>query len=365
MFFIIGESMKKTLLAACLFGLSSLAYADVVEGIGVGETAAVAKKNAVDNAVKSSVGQFLLSKEDLNDDQLSNKIIDYSSVYVKDIKTLSEEQKEEQFEVKVSVDFDSNKLVEKLKEQEPQFAVKFAAPEVKDEEPKKEEVKPTEQSQEPTFEQQVENLIIKPIKSKKFIKLESLSAPVELKDQKSNGDFVLYEVPLKISIDSTYMKSIFKWFQSLEEQEGTPVALFRYDLKAEKELSEVYKTTLSEENFAKLQTELSKLTKMPLIISLEDEDELIVRRLKYSDVHNPDVSNLKENGFVLYFNNESYGSVRDKLRSGNIIPYISKSSENGLIIPTSSVEVKIYFKLHKDDIKILQKGGKVVFSVEK
>lgn len=109
------KSIKLSVFLAIL-NFVGLSYAKVFEAEGYGNTTEMAKKDAVANAIKFSVGEFIVNKEELSNDDLNQKVVGYSNAYVKQIKVLSQEYKDNEYSVLVAVDIESQKLIDALKE---------------------------------------------------------------------------------------------------------------------------------------------------------------------------------------------------------------------------------------------------------
>lgn len=107
---------SKTLLTTLVLGLSALGNAKIFEATGYGDTAEMAKKDAVANAIKFSVGEFVVNKEELSNDDFNQKVVGYSNAYVKQIKVLSQNKVSDEYQVNVAVDIESQKLIDALKE---------------------------------------------------------------------------------------------------------------------------------------------------------------------------------------------------------------------------------------------------------
>lgn len=107
---------KKALLTGILLAGMPFANAKIFEAEGIGGNPDVAKQDAISNAIKFSVGEFIVNKEELSNDTFNQKIVGYSNAYVKKINVLSQEKQGDEYLVRVAVDIESQKLIDALKE---------------------------------------------------------------------------------------------------------------------------------------------------------------------------------------------------------------------------------------------------------
>ncbi|OBV30006.1 hypothetical protein BKN38_00385 [Helicobacter sp. CLO-3] len=107
-------------ICACLFAfafLQGLHAAITTEVIGIGESLEAAKKDAIANAVRESMGEYVRTKQVLEDENLNEKIVGFSNAYVLDYKQLSAHKNEHGlYEVKAQVEIEDGKLVGVLKD---------------------------------------------------------------------------------------------------------------------------------------------------------------------------------------------------------------------------------------------------------
>ncbi|MDA3043961.1 MULTISPECIES: viral A-type inclusion protein [unclassified Campylobacter] len=78
---------------------------------GVGESLEIAKKDAIQNAMRFGVGELLVSKEELNNDELSQEIMNYSNAYVLDYQQISEVNDGGIYKVQADVKLEKNKVL--------------------------------------------------------------------------------------------------------------------------------------------------------------------------------------------------------------------------------------------------------------
>lgn len=107
-------------ICTCLFAfvfLQGLNASITTESIGIGESVEAAKKDAIANAVRESMGEYVRTKQVLEDENLNEKIIGFSNAYVLDYKQLSAHKNEHGlYEVKAQVEIEDGKLVGVLKD---------------------------------------------------------------------------------------------------------------------------------------------------------------------------------------------------------------------------------------------------------
>lgn len=99
--------------------MSNFVTAQVFTASGVGDSPEAAKKDAITNAIKLSVGEIIVSKEELNNDEFTQKIVSYSDAYVKKVDILSQVKLPNgAYQSEVNVDIESQKLTDTLKERQ-------------------------------------------------------------------------------------------------------------------------------------------------------------------------------------------------------------------------------------------------------
>ncbi|EET80005.1 hypothetical protein CSHOW_0863 [Campylobacter showae] len=78
---------------------------------GIGESLEIAKKDAIQNAMRFGVGELLVSKEELNNDELRQEITNYSNAYILDYKQTHEANENGVYKVKADVMLEKNKVL--------------------------------------------------------------------------------------------------------------------------------------------------------------------------------------------------------------------------------------------------------------
>lgn len=100
----------------CL-GIISTAHAKIFTSTGIGDTPELAKKDAISNAIKLGVGEMIVSKEELNNEQFTQKIVSYSDAYVKKVAVKSQVKLPGGvYESQVEVDIEGQKLTQQLEQ---------------------------------------------------------------------------------------------------------------------------------------------------------------------------------------------------------------------------------------------------------
>lgn len=219
--------LNKLFLSMMMLGATSLANAQIFEATGVGDTPEMAKKDAVSNAIKFSVGEFLVNKEELTNDDFSQTIVSHSNAYVEKIDVVSSKKLESgEYQAKVKVDIESQKLIGALKEM--QVAVlddaidNKALLEVMNHFDKKDINKQNQID----FEKLVEELIIKPIVENKAIYSLAIKDKLKPLKPKEGADLYPFEITLKITPNREYIegfKRVLKQAESSSNYQIYPI----------------------------------------------------------------------------------------------------------------------------------------------
>ncbi|WP_439256658.1 hypothetical protein [Lonepinella sp. BR2271] len=209
----LNQSLKTHKIAFLLsLFLPALSHAQVFEATGTGATAEQAKQDAVTNAIKFSVGEYIVNKEELTNDDFSQKVVGYSNAYVKKIAVKSQNQLTNgDYEATVAVDIESQKLIEQLKEMQVAVAADVVnddlLSDIQNQVDKIEKNKQTAQN----FEDLVEELLVTPIKENKAILHIDIAGKlrlVENNQKNAKSDQVELELPVNIYPDENYVKAV-------------------------------------------------------------------------------------------------------------------------------------------------------------
>lgn len=205
--------MKKLLyLLLMLFSINS--SAEIFEATGYGETSESARKNAVMNAVKMSVGEFVLNKQELNNEEFTEKTINYSNAYVKSSRVISEEIVNGEYKVKVEVDIESQKLLEVLKESQ---TAKISINKNRLKNKISEAEKNSAHNEPHHFEQLVNELLIQPIKEKKHFPEVKIISEIEPIGTKNLEGEIPFEFEIEITPSQAYRNNLKRIVKEIQE----------------------------------------------------------------------------------------------------------------------------------------------------
>ncbi|MGX2974616.1 hypothetical protein ACWIUH_03080 [Ursidibacter arcticus] len=208
-------------LSPILLGLTVSVSAQVFEASGVGDTPDAAKKDAINNAIRFGAGEFVLSKEELNNDNFSQKIISHSNAYIKQIEVKSQVKLPNgSYEAQVAVDLENQALLKSLKE------MKIAVAEnVVDNESLLQALNHFEQNdaaknKEENLKDLIYELLVKPIEENKEIyKVEILGKLKPLKPEPGSDEFPF---ELKYQITPMYVDNYKKVLDEIDMDKNTP-----------------------------------------------------------------------------------------------------------------------------------------------
>lgn len=359
--------MKLNQLAVAVFSfaITTPLYAQIFNATGVGETQDEARKIAVTNAIKSSIGEFVLAKEELNNEDYSEKIISYSNAYVKKVDVLEQQKNSEgDYEVKVAVDIESQKLLTTLKEMNIAVAENVVDNQminaVLNNETKNNINKETEKN----FEDLFYELLIKPLEENKNLLHVNIDGKLKPIESKNDSDSYLFELPLSLEVDPAYI-SAFKKLLS-EGTEPTGKIKVKYINVEKNKLIEKYINRVSpkyRELFLDLNRTMSRISRNYVVNAiLLDKDNEEMKVLEFSEE---------------YFN-LNYNMVNGRLRYSGTdnkvlkeashfnIPYLPSISINTdpyadpynnydfISILSGKIKRSIYFSLTKDEVMQLK-----------
>lgn len=190
---------SKTLLATLVLGLSALGNAKIFEATGYGDTVEEARKIAVTNAIKSSVGEFVINREELNDDEFNQKILAHSNAYIKKLEIVSSNKVDSEYEVTVKLDIESQVLLQRLKEAE---VVRVKNATRSNELLSELELYDVNENNKNEFLEMVDELIYQPIKDgKKIVDIKVLG---KLKPIESDNKQVYVALPIEIGVSKEF-----------------------------------------------------------------------------------------------------------------------------------------------------------------
>lgn len=212
------------LFALLLFSLSSLSSAQIFEATGIGETPELAKKDAVANAIKFSVGEFVVSKSELNNEDLTENIIGYSNAYVKKIEVLSQQKNaNEEYEVQVAVDIESQKLLDLIKEKQTVKATNVIDNESLSQVANYFERNDLKKKNLEDFEALVDELLVKPVlENKQVIDIEVVDKlkPSDLDNLALGSTQVPFELKVGLTPSKAYITGYKRILEEAKDDNG-------------------------------------------------------------------------------------------------------------------------------------------------
>lgn len=218
--------LSKTLLSILVFAISSFSTAKVFEATGSGETADIARKNAVTNAIKYSVGEFVVSKQELNNDELTENTINYSNAYVKSTKVISENVINGEYEVKVEVDIESQKLLEVIKESQTAHISVDKKKLLKSIDIAK---KTSADNGSNDFERLVNELVVNPAIEKKELLSIKVAGELDALDGENLQGFIQFKLPIEVIPSKSYVKGVRKIVNEMKIQPKPVRGCYRSD----------------------------------------------------------------------------------------------------------------------------------------
>ncbi|MCK3654634.1 hypothetical protein A4G19_02265 [Pasteurellaceae bacterium Macca] len=202
--------MKKMIFPALLL-LSSLANAQMFKGSGIGNTLEEAKKDAVTNAIKFSVGEFIVNKEELNNDDFSQKVVSHSNAYVKKIDVISEQKMDSGYKVVVNVDIESQVLIKQLQDMNTVEVKNAVNNKLLSELENYFDKQKTEEKAKQDFADLVDELLVKPINEhKQVVHLDVTGELTPIINKQTTEQRIEFELPIQYYIDKDYLKSVEK-----------------------------------------------------------------------------------------------------------------------------------------------------------
>lgn len=353
--------MKKLLcLSLMLFSVNS--FAEIFEATGYGETAESARKNAVMNAVKMSVGEFVLNKQELNNEEFTEKTINYSNAYVKSSRVISEEIVNGEYQVKVEVDIESQKLLELLKESR---TAKISIDRNKLKNKIDEAEKNSAHNELHHFEQLVDEILIQPIKERKHLPDVKIISEIEPVGTKNLEGKIPFEFEIEIIPSAAYRNNVNRVVEEMKEDSGREyyqtdlylgkeprkdpkvVTFNRYHQIRQKIFLNHDKKTVVENKYRTVKENLIG----SLTIQLVGNEEQILNQLI---IDNNRISNNNEKYWYGEFLNPNVGLK-------NMREFTSYISSDGVFYVYGKLKLKIRFLLTEDEVDELQ-DLKVFFS---
>lgn len=356
--------LKKFAFSSLMLAFSTFANAQLFEATGVGETAEKARQNAVTNAIKLSVGEFVVNKEELKNDQFNQTVVSHSNAYVDKVEQLSQKQlAENEFEVKVAVDIKSQKLIDTLKEM--QVDVLENATDNNELLSELTKLK-TNQKATQDWEQLVDELLIKPIKENKEIVSVKIAGKLKPISSDPDKDTVKLGLPLMIEVSKEYEKSIKRILEQAKagidkskehcfireiniSKRSHPSEYIRYCLPWDK--IDILNKVFSKE-FREFINGVGDRYWSKLEIKLLDENKSVFKNIEPKMyVEELDLENIKKDPF----------RVSDRVNVYNLLPkFLFTGTDSGWLFASGKVKVYAIFDLTSQEISEL-KDIQVIF----
>lgn len=343
---------NKTLLASVILSLASLTKADIFEAEGYGDTAEAAKQDAVNNAIKFSVGEFVVNKEELSGDEFNQNVISYSNAYVKKIELVSQKQQGAQFVANVKVDIESQKLIKALQDKQVAKADNVVDSSLLVEVSNREMKKSTNQKNLQDFGKLVDEFVIKPIKeNKQIVHIDILGKlkPTDMEVKDSNGnDLIIASLPIRIRVDEDYVNGIRKVIKELETTADSDYAYIG-SLRNNRLGKDYRETTILMDDRKRvlLNEATSQKCLGTYVLTLLDKDNEIIEQMGYYvpsmyDSHADEeekVRNSLSDGSREFLIVKLYESMAGYLCANTDISYSSGSVETDIHIPLRKEEL--------------------------
>lgn len=333
--------MKKVFYSILLL-LSTTVNAETFMATGIGDTANEARTNAVTNAIKSSLGEFIYSKEELNNETFNQKILNHSNGYVEKVDVLSQRKKSNgEYQVDVSVEITSQKLIERIKEAQGDRLKGAKNEELLSELTKLEVNKNNDNS----YNGLVNELLLLPIENN--LAIADVKIAGKLKPISSNEDSgeILVSLPLKITVSKDYSES-WKKLAIQAKSNNSRSVIRQYDIK-----KGIYKQTYSidEKKHRELKELLVKSFENQcygISLSLLDSNDDEFKHFTFTRRDYEHVPYIKEE--LKYTDSDKFFSVRD------ILPHRPTGEMQGDIAYASgTANIQAIFPITKEDIEEL------------
>ncbi|MBN6710396.1 hypothetical protein JFL47_03990 [Haemophilus haemoglobinophilus] len=226
-------------LSPLLLGLAINASAQVFEASGVGDTPEAAKKDAINNAIRFGAGEFVLSKEELNNEDFSQKIISHSNAYIKQVEVRSQVKLPNgSYESMVAVDLENQALLKSLKEMKVAVVENAVDNEALLQALNHFEKNDAVKNKEEDLKELIYELMVKPIEENKEIyRVEILGKLKPLKPEAGSDEFPF---ELEYQITPMYVDNYKKVLDEIDVDKKTPNAssmnILFFDLSTGKKL---------------------------------------------------------------------------------------------------------------------------------
>lgn len=337
--------MKSKLFYLLALSLPIGLVAKPFEATGKGETFEEARHNAVANAIKFSVGEYVESEELLKNNDLKQRITLYSNTYIKRSKVLSQKKEENQYTVNVEVDLDKQEVVGVLKTIKSSTSTMNKALSTKID--NQIDAYQYNEKMLEVLGDVIEEVLITPILSGKT---NLTVEPEELDFIKITEDGnLLFKYPVKFSINRNYNKAIQAILKELQGK-GEPVQVSSYRLSSIEKEVDLSPININKKKLNILSQKLEAIQNIenPITLSLLDSNGKEIRKLSYSTS-----GELGDKNFIIEDNQQNYLELFKR----SLYP---SAKNNHIRYYTGTVKLDLLFIFSQDEYKYFKENGKIV-----
>lgn len=344
---------NKFILVSLCLGLFPFANAEMFESTGYGDTVESAKKDAVSNAIKFSVGEFLMNQEELVNEEFNQKIISYSNAYVKKIEVRSQEKLGEQFIVNVAVDIESQKLIDALKDKKIAKAKNVIDSDILTDVNNHFDKKSINEKNLKDFSQLVDEFLFKPIRDHKEIVHVDILGKLKPLPENEDEEYLWVSLPIKITIDNNYIKGLKRVIEEMKPRGSKHKdSILLYTQNINKENSSWTSIEVDTQKLDRLyypynRNDYLDSNKAQFYVTLFDKNDDKLRELHFS---NSDI-NLLSKEFEYTAKRKNNDSKFSTALSSSLLFYTGNRSVSYAF---GSVEGEIVFALSKEEISELK-----------
>lgn len=198
---------KKSLIYLMLLSVSPLTFGKVFEAVGEGDTPEMARRVAVSNAIKESVGEFVSAKEELNNDDFNQFLVSHSNAYVKKVDVISQKKiNSDEYRVEVAVDIESQVLLKALKDSQKVRVKDIQNDELFADLAKLNANKETKQD----FQEVFEETLLKPLQNGDKVLVDlAIDGKLRILDADSSEEYATVSLPITATPNKEFLQ-IFK-----------------------------------------------------------------------------------------------------------------------------------------------------------
>lgn len=345
---------KRTLVSTLLFSLPLLTQAKPFEASGQGSSFAEARQQAIANAIKFSVGEYVTNKEQLNDEQLNQKIQVYSNAYVKRSVIKSQEQKGSEYYVTVEVDIEGQQIIGVIRSAQASSDSSIGQSLVENVERKIDAYKYNEAMAE-IFGDLTEELLISPIlEGKEIIVVEQSAKDLNFVKIDEDSGRLIFEYPVDISVNKDYVKTVRKLLNELKDtsEQKNKIEIRQIRLSGLDKASSVDTIPVGTKKLSAFYSALQKMPRNsqdPMKIILSDKNNNTIKTISYNHRGN----GYNTEGFIID-RNYDISPILEK----NIYPYLNNGK---FYFFSGSISPKLIFSLTQDEYAEFKDNGKIIF----